>query len=249
MSSQNQRGSTLVVVLLLLVVITVIGTLAIRQSMTSLNVATNSQAQQLLMQSSDAVLYRIGKTNLSGSSGNPSSMLGYALKNIGSEVVFCFRSQLVGNTGFSVGSTSLLVWNDTNSDVVVNGVSGFCDLKKRNDYASSRKAQMTQVTILANPPLNLTSRPLQTVTLGTDMESIRKRDEDHSKRIRVYATSILPNMSTASEEKILACLKRPNEKPLVGNAETMDACLTRENVPFNTQMQDFLLDTYVSVAT
>ena len=249
MNSQNQRGSTLVVVLLLLVVITVIGTFAIRQSMTSLNVATNSQVQQLLMQSSDAVLYRIGKTNLSASSGNPSSMLGYALKNIGSEVVFCFRSQLADSTSFSVGNTSLLVWNDTNSQVVVNGVSGFCDLKRQNDYASSRKAQMTQVTILANPPSNLTSKPLQTVTLGTDMESIGKRDEDHSKRIRVYVTSILPNMTSASEEKILACLKRPNEKPLVGNAETMDACLTRENVPFNTQMQDFLLDAYLSVAT
>lgn len=249
MNSQNQRGSTLVIVLLFLVVITVIGTLAIRQSMTSLNVATNSQVQQLLMQSSDAVLYRIGKANLSGSIGNPSSMLGYSLKNIGSEVIFCFRSQLADSTSFSVGNTSLLVWNDTNSEVVVNGVSGFCDLKSQHDYASSRKAQMTQVTILANPLSNLTSKPLQTVTLGTDMESIGKRDEDHSKRIRVYVTSILPNMTSTSEEKILACLRRPNEKPLVGNAETMDACLTRENVPFNTQMQDFLLDTYLSVAT
>lgn len=55
---RNQIGSTLVMVLLLLLMITLIGTFAIRKSMLSLNIATNSQAQQLLMQSSDAVLYR-----------------------------------------------------------------------------------------------------------------------------------------------------------------------------------------------
>ncbi|MGB9040137.1 MAG: PilX N-terminal domain-containing pilus assembly protein, partial [Acinetobacter calcoaceticus] len=43
-----QKGSTLIVVLILLLVITVIGTLAVRQSLTSLYIATNSQAQQLL---------------------------------------------------------------------------------------------------------------------------------------------------------------------------------------------------------
>lgn len=83
-----QKGSTLIVVLILLLVITVIGTLAVRQSLTSLNIATNSQAQQLLMQSSDSVLYRLGAEGFASTSGNPTSLLGYALQNQGKEVVF-----------------------------------------------------------------------------------------------------------------------------------------------------------------
>lgn len=82
-----QKGSTLIVVLILLLVITVIGTLAVRQSLTSLNIATNSQAQQLLMQSSDSVLYRLGAEGFASTSGNPTSLLGYALQNQGKEVV------------------------------------------------------------------------------------------------------------------------------------------------------------------
>lgn len=246
---KKQIGSTLIIVLLLLMVITVVGTFAIRQSMVSLHVATNSQAQQLLMQSSDAVLYRIGNSNFASTSGNPSSLLGYALKNSGHEVVFCFRSQLKEDTAFSVGTTSLLMWNDSNTEVASSGISGFCDLTKQADYASSRKAQITQVTIIANPPSNIASKPLQNVSLGSDLSSLGKLDEDQSKKIRVYVTSILPNLSTATSAKITACLKRPSEKPLSGSAETIDSCLTKENVPFNTQMQDFILDTYVSIAT
>lgn len=246
---KKQNGSTLVIVLLLLIVITVVGTFAIRQSMLSLNVATNSQAQQLLMQSSDAVLYRIGNSNFASTSGNPASLLGYALKNSGNEVVFCFRSQLKEDTAFSVGTTSLLLWNDSNTDVTTNGVAGFCDLSKQADYASSRKAQITQIAIIVNPPSNVGAKPLQSVSLGSDLSSLGKLDEDQTKRVRVYVTSILPNLSTAKATKIEACLKRPSEKPLSGNAETIDVCLTKENVPFNTQMQDFILDTYLGIAT
>jgi Tfp pilus assembly protein PilX len=246
---KNQKGSTLIVVLLLLVVITVIGTFAIRQSMVSLSIATNSQAQQLLMQSSDAVLYRISNSNFASTSGNPTSLLGYALKNEGNEVVFCFRSQINADTTFSVGSTSLLAWNDTNTDVNPSGVSGFCDLTKASDFVSSRKAQITQVTIVANPPSNNSSKPLQSVSLGTDLGSLGKLDEEQSKKIRVYVTSLLPNMSSAKATDIIACLKRPSEKPLSGSQETIDACLLRENVPFNTQVQDFVLDTYLGAVT
>ena len=44
---RNQNGATLIVVLFLLLTITVLGTLAVRQSVVSLNIATNSQAHQL----------------------------------------------------------------------------------------------------------------------------------------------------------------------------------------------------------
>ena len=55
----TQRGATLIVVLVLLLVIMVIGTLAIRSSLMSLNIATNGQAQQLLIQNSDAAIFNV----------------------------------------------------------------------------------------------------------------------------------------------------------------------------------------------
>ncbi|MGN5725603.1 PilX N-terminal domain-containing pilus assembly protein [Acinetobacter calcoaceticus] len=239
-----QKGSTLIVVLILLLVITVIGTLAVRQSLTSLNIATNSQAQQLLMQSSDSVLYRLGAEGFASASGNPTSLLGYALQNQGKEVVFCFRSQTSPATSFSVANTSTLQWNEENTDITVNGVSGFCDLSAVNDYASRRKAQMTQVAIVVNPPLSTPTRPLQIVTLGSDLESLGKLDNEQTKRIRVYVTSILPNLSDASQTAITNCLKRPNSQPLSGSNSTVSSCLQDLNVPFNTQFQDFVLSTY-----
>ena len=60
---RQQHGSTLIVVLILLLAITIIGTLAIRQSMVSLNIATNSQAQQLMIQNSDAATFNVEDTN------------------------------------------------------------------------------------------------------------------------------------------------------------------------------------------
>lgn len=246
---KKQKGSTLIVVLLLLLVVTIIGTMAIRQSLTSLNIATNSQAQQLLMQSSDAVLYRIGGSGFAQTSGNPTSLLGYALQKQGSEVVFCFRSQVNANSTFSVGNTSLLQWNDSNSDISVDGVSGFCDLSASNDYASKRKAQLTQVAIAVNPVMNTTNKPLQFVTLGSDLDSLGKLDTEQAKKIRVYVTSILPNLvpSGVTATQVSNCLKRPNETPLSGTATTVSNCLQSLGVPYNTQIQDFSLNTFQSI--
>lgn len=51
---RGQRGATLIVVLILLLLITILGILAIRTAITSLNIATNSQIGQLLVQTGDA---------------------------------------------------------------------------------------------------------------------------------------------------------------------------------------------------
>jgi Tfp pilus assembly protein PilX len=50
-----QTGAVLIVVLVMLILLTIAGTWAIRSGLISLNIATNSQAQSLLMQNSDSV--------------------------------------------------------------------------------------------------------------------------------------------------------------------------------------------------
>ncbi len=54
----KQSGSALIVVLIFLVAIMIIGTIAIRKGLINLNIATNSQVQQLILQNSDASFFR-----------------------------------------------------------------------------------------------------------------------------------------------------------------------------------------------
>ena len=240
---QRQQGATLIVVLVMLVLLTLIGTWAIRQSLINLKVTTSSQAQQLLMQSSDSVFYRLAQGGHAAASSNPLSLVGYALQNQGHEVVFCFRHQ-DNAARFSAANSSILRWNEQASDVQVDGVAGFCSLDQAADYASTRKAQLTQVSVIVHPPGTLDSGlPLSQLSLGSDVDSIGQPLE--AKTVYVYVTSILPalTISDASQE-IQRCLKRPQSPPLKGTAQTLSACLQQHGVPYNSQVQSYLLDVY-----
>lgn len=241
---RQQRGSTLIIVLFILVVMTVVGTWAIRQSVMSLNITTNSQAQQLLMQATDTVFYRLGLGGYAANSSSPLSLIGYSMQNEGNEVVFCFRSQTSASL-FNVSNTSLLKWNESMTDTSVDGQSGFCSLSTQADYASLRMAQMTQISIIVSPPTSgLNDVPLSNINLGTDLESFGQPSD--SKKITVFATSILPALSPLSvtDRQITACLQRPQSKPLSGTAQTMSECLKSLGVPFNTQIQSYIFDSY-----
>ena len=240
---QHQRGATLIVVLIMLVLLTIIGTWAIRQSMVSLNITTNSQAQQLLMQSSDTVFYRLGHGGYAASSGNPLSLIGYSTQNEGDEVVFCFRNQS-NSAMFNVSNSSVLRWNEAMSDVSVDGVSGFCSLSNDGDYASARKAQLTQVSVIVSPPSDSDQDiPLSNANVGTDTESIGQPSD--TKKITVYSTSLLPALSSTDlTDEIHLCLRRPHTAPLVGNAQTISSCLKDIGVPYNTQIQSYIFDAY-----
>lgn len=89
----QQAGSTLIIVMILLVAITVIGTIAVRQGLVSLNIATNSQAQQLLLQNSDAAFFNVEQEDNIIKSLSTSGMFGYidGANNKDKELVFCFR--------------------------------------------------------------------------------------------------------------------------------------------------------------
>jgi len=57
MNINSQRGAALIVVMFVLLLVAVVGSMAIRQSITGLNIATNSQVQSLLQQNTDAVFF------------------------------------------------------------------------------------------------------------------------------------------------------------------------------------------------
>ena len=86
----TQRGATLVTILILLVIIIIIGTLAIRKSLTSLNIATAAQAQQLMIQSSDAALAEIENPNKFETRNNGGVF--YLVRNATTSLIYCYSN-------------------------------------------------------------------------------------------------------------------------------------------------------------
>lgn len=264
-----QSGITLIVVLLILVAITVIGSLAIRSSILSLKIATVSQAQQLLMQNSDAALFKVEDPDQLVKNMALNGMFGYIKgeDNVGKELVFCFKS---GNTSFfGLSSASLISWNGTAVQNAGLSSNGFCKVDS-GFFTSGRNAVITQIAVKASDTADAVA--FQHMQKGTDPESSKK---DPAQMYTVYATSIFPSLaaSSVSNSDINKCFNsRFNSIPsakqseldiaitdtnaktdlseaekaaalaLLKNAQvTVSACLTNLGVPAHTQVANYAL--------
>ncbi len=235
----SQKGATLIVVLVMLVLIMLVGTWAIRGSITSLNIATNAQAQALLTQSSDSVFF--GMENKTSDKLNFANMrigdgiLAYVLRpeNKGKELVFCIR----GNTQDNLAGTrlaSVIYWEGSTIKNADMGANGFCKAGQTTDFISGRKAVLTQVAIRAAENEDWDGL----VEVG-DIESSKGIG---NQKVILTATSILPNFSTASISDINSCLKGYTSfVDQASNMETVTDCLANKNVPYSTQDMEYTL--------
>ena len=261
---RQQRGATLIVVLIMLLVITIVGVLAIRVAMTSLNIATNSQIGQLLLQTGDTptniLLNRSNYKNLT----SITSVVGKAISDQkdplkhGREYVFCYRPTSALQVNSILDMTVLIppaatAVDDTKAtvDSTESNRSGFCDLE--SDFGSAREAVVTQVAIKYIAEANPDASPGADLDRGTDASkdsNIQQGKVDG--RIRVTATSILPNYSSADLATVqTACIGNAsavgyiNDNTDVGlrTKKTMADCLTEYGIPVNTQIQEIDLKT------
>lgn len=225
-SFSQQLGNTLVIVLILLVVITIIGTIAIRQGLLSLKVATNSQAQSLLLQNTDAYFFKLeaGTEKQKVINASKFGPIGYAAQpeNIGQEVSYCFTRN--NEQAFDTNTVGKFVSGA--------GLSkGYCNPASADNFTSGRKAVMTQVTIKVE---NKASGPLENFIEGTDTELVNP-----ATRIRVNVVSLMPAMSSATNTTIINCLKdNPAEAAIVTGA-TKTSCLRTNNIPYNAQVAEY----------
>ena len=97
----KQKGSTIIVVMMMLLFLTIVGVMAIRTSMTTLNIATNAQIGQLSSQTADTPINQVFLEDLN-KQVNLSSVIGKAMKDAdtepGKEYVFCYKPR--GRTRF-----------------------------------------------------------------------------------------------------------------------------------------------------
>ena len=261
---RQQRGATLIVVLIMLLVITIVGVLAIRVAMTSLNIATNSQIGQLLLQTGDTptniLLNRSNYKNLT----SITSVVGKAISDQkdplkhGREYVFCYRPTSALQVNSILDMTVLIppaatAVDDTKAtvDSTESNRSGFCDLE--SDFGSAREAVVTQVAIKYIAEANPDASPGADLDRGTDASkdsNVQQGKVDG--RIRITATSILPNYSSANLATVqTACIGNAsavgyiNDNTDVGlrTKKTMADCLTEYGIPVNTQIQEIDLKT------
>lgn len=246
---KQQTGATLIVVLILLLVITVIGTMAIRGSLTTLNIATNSQAQQLLVQNSDAAIFNVENPSLIERNTAYDGLFGLVKTDVnkGKELVFCYKGTATDFYNFS--RASFMQWvSGTAPDNGELGLDGYCKLDSSdNFFTSGRKAVMTQVSIKVNTDTSSNlDRAFEHMQRGTDTESAKI---DKSEKMLVTATSIVPSMSTASDTDINACFSTHMNQvvipsgvtPATGMNKSVSQCLQDLGVPVNTQISEYNL--------
>lgn len=246
----NQKGATLIVVLVFLVAITIIGTIAIRQSMVALNIATNAQVQQLLTQNSDAVFFQAEQPSNLGVSLTGIGMFGYINNKTDKdkELVFCYRGDQ--SSFFDISRASIMQWTEgkapTNNDL---GTEGYCDATKqdKNWFTSGRRAVLTQVSVKF--PSKNVGGPFSNRVSGTDGQ-VSKFEE--SKPVKIFAVSIMPSISSADRTAINDCLhSKMNDVTIPAdvspttvsdeNKQDITTCLKNLNVPFTTQVSEYVL--------
>ena len=258
---RQQHGATLIVVLMMLLVITIVGVFAIRVAMTSLNIATNSQIGQLLLQTGDTptnlILNRSNYKNLT----SITSVVGKAISDQkdplkhGREYVFCYRPTSALQVNSILDMTVLIPPDATATKATVDTTesnrSGFCDLE--SDFGSSREAVVTQVAVKYISESDPDAAPGADLDRGTDASkdsNVQQGKVDG--RVRITATAILPhysrsNLADVQEDCIgngsTAGYINDNTDTGLRTKKTMADCLTKYGIPVNMQIQEIDLKT------
>lgn len=246
----KQKGATLIVVLFVLLILTVIGTLAMRQSSMVLNIATSSQAQQLLNQSSDATFFNVENTENFVQSLSTSGMFGYINNDhdINKELVFCFRGDQ--KEFFKLGKASLIEWEPgkqapTNASI---GKDGYCDANNTgsNFFTSMRKVVMTQVSVKFSTSGR--NEPFSDRQRGSDPKQSKVEE---AKRVKIFAVSLIPSLYSGDRTKLNTCLQERMSEASIPQGTTVSAssvtrknvnqCLRELNVPFTTHVTEYTI--------
>ena len=248
-AQKSQQGATLILVLFVLLLVTVVGVVAIRVALTSLNIATNSQVSHLNFQSADTPIDWIRRANPAELTSF-TNIIGAALNehqtNPGGEYIFCFKPTSTTVKFAQTQDASLLkAGSDDVANVEDGGTRGFCDLT--SDFGSSRQAVITQVAVSV-PTDSDTGAPGSYLPRGTNLTvgSSLPTSMTSVQRIRMTTTSMLPAYSSTLLSTIQTdCLSTTNAKisdnmdPTLSNKQTLADCLASKGVPVSSQVQEF----------
>lgn len=263
MAMHKQIGSALIVILIVVVIVSVIGVMAIRSGIVGLGIATNSQAAHIMDQSNDAALYKIEDSSQFGEFLIGTGLFGYPKmeSNRDKELVICYRGnskdfyQFYNASLVYENKTSIVMINESETDQDTNtqqlqiediggsSRSGFCQFGKgKHDFVSGRSAAMTQIAVRVSSVAVDGNSPFSHYQDGTDTETGKL---DEAVRLVVTATTVMPVLSNQDEDTINACMKNLSYVDEASNLETVSECLSRNAVPYRTQVSEYSLGQFI----
>lgn len=227
MSKTHQQGSTLIIVLIVLLLITIIGTIAIRNSTLNLRLSSSHQISNLLIESSDTALVSLENPKFINERLLATGMYGYFLLsgNEQDELTFCFNAR--NPSFFSLSKASVI-------GSTKRGVEGYC---KENTFSTGRNAVITQVYLRKVSAAE--SEPFSVAPQGTGLGT--GNIFSLSKNVMgATVVSILPAFSGITNDELQDCFKKTADQT---NSENVVKCFSDENVPYNIQYAEFAVGT------
>jgi len=258
MNIYHQRGATLITVLFVLLLMTIIGTFAVKQSILGLNIATNSQARNLMQQTADAVFFSLEQDNKNNSilQKNLSSlgMLGMVKSDgfLNKELVFCYRPKKQKDM-FDLRNASVVTWvENADKTIEVNntelGLTGFCKYTS-DDFSSGRDVMISQIAVKKSSVNS--DVPFKFYPIGTDTSTVQL---DEIQPVRVIVTTVIPGAATGGSSwtslttEINSCFSNyTNEKSSTySDTKTITDCFEELGVPYSQQVMDYAVVSYAT---
>lgn len=192
---RQQQGATLITVMIIMVVITMLGLTAMRMGLSSLALASNSQASNILFQAADVGMMEFGLA--------VDETKGYADRKmtIGGVEKTGFLTAAVAVAVEGVDPATIQEFNYCLTPKRATRLTpGFCDAEQTSDYMTGRDTVVVQVTL--KPVYN------NEILLGSDSTSV---GPVRSYKFMVYSTAVLPAFGSASKSDINDCLRLVND--------------------------------------
>lgn len=246
MLARSESGVALIAVLLFLLLIAIAGMMAVRQGSLDLRVATNEQADLLMLNSSDAVLAHIETVAADKEDSELRSklmsqtqgVLGYFIpiggvnadpnEKVGHQVRFCYMPE--SSTFFDINSSRVLL---PGGGMVRSGV-GVCNPANTHHYVSGRNTVMTQVVTRG-----LTSETADSDNFKSALEAEQAGTgfTPPGARIAMHSVSMLPGMSSARPIDITDCLDKAvgnitdTDYGIIHGRTNLTNCLQEHGIP------------------
>ena len=250
MNQYKQKGSALIVVLMIVILMTIIGVMAVRSGLFGLSIATSSQASHIMDQNNDAALFKIEDNSQFGEFLIGTGLFGYPKMeaNRDKELVICYRGKMDKFYQFYRASLVYAYKGTEKIEVKTEDIggsarSGFCQVdNKKSDFVSGRAAAMTQIAVRVSGSADDGSDPFSYYQEGTDTETGKL---DEAVRLIITTTTVMPVLSTESNENINACMKNLSYVDAKNSLETVSECLSKYSVPYKTQVSEYSLGQFI----
>lgn len=250
MMKNKQIGSALIVILVVVLLLTIIGVMAVRSGIFGLNVATNSQVSRIMDQNNDAALFKLEDSSQFAEFLVGTGLFGYPKMdtNRDKELVICYRGSSTEFYQFYRASLAYTEQVGADTKVFVEDIggsarSGFCQISEdKADFVSGRAAAMTQIAVRVSGSAGTDNDPFAFYQEGTDAETGKL---DEAVRLIITSTTVMPVLSSADNDVINACMKGISYLDASVDAETVSECLSKNSVPFKTQVSEYSLGQFI----